>query len=116
MVLDPEDHTQWTIAQWRERCHLWRGEPSWRCLTFFTKDHALFLGITSVIVLIIVFLKDCYADHQRSGTMTKGREERPPAERPATPRASADAHAKRIKGARQVGSGLLPGFFQAKKE
>ena len=144
VVPHPEDHTHWTTEQWRARCHLWRGEPSWRCLTFFTKDHALFLGITSVryhglrktrkvpmsgaltifpparqvLVLIIVFLKDLWADYHptRTGTMAKGREDRQPAERPSTPRTQSDALAARIKGARQVGSSMLPGLFQAKKE
>ncbi len=118
-TINPEDHTHWTTAQWRARCHLWRGEPSWRCLTWFTKDHALFLGLTSVLVLIVVFIKDVWADYhpEARNTMTEGRAHRPAAaERPSTPRSRADDTA-RVKGSiRKVGSGLLPALFQAKKE
>ena len=145
----PEDHSHWTTEQWRARCHLWRGEPSWRCLTFFTKDHALFLGITSVrclipsslhfptnvppddpapsprfpcacgqvIVLLIVFLKDLWADYHPTRTGTMASSPRPPrADRPSTPRSSADAQARIKGGVRKVGSGLLPALFQSKKE
>ena len=77
--------------------------------------------LSQVVVLIIVFLKDLWADYhpapQREGTMTQGRaENNPPAERPSTPRSRADDVSRVKAGVQRAGSKYLPSLFQAKKE